>query len=134
MSADLYATWILAWGLRWAGRTAGLCAVATEDMVKAFPELRRVAGWVECDEGLLEHWWCAAEDGTIVDPTASQFSRIVKYHPFEPGSEVRVGRCMNCGMGIYAAVQSLDDPSYARSLCDEPECAEALAREYGSTG
>jgi hypothetical protein len=79
------------------------CEHATELMCKAFPELKRVAGFVLMDvEGMnkemiesclpspnmslfdrrlvwerppgpVQHWWCVDPDGLIVDPTFSQF-------------------------------------------------------------
>ena len=103
----------------------GACGRAVNEMVEAFPELKRVAGWVLFAGGCSEHFWCVAPDGAIVDPTASQFNSELHYQEFQPGDEVRVGRCMNCGDGIYAKVGRLDDRSVARSVCS-PECAAAL--------
>jgi len=103
----------------------GACGRAVNEMAKAFPELKRVAGWVVFKGGRSEHFWCVTPDGSIVDPTASQFGELLRYHEFQPGGEVRVGRCMNCGDGIYAQVQGLDDRSAARSVCT-PECAQEL--------
>ena len=48
----------------------GNCREATAAMVKAFPELRRVRGHY----GWCPHWWCETPDGTVVDPTARQFT------------------------------------------------------------
>ena len=106
----------------------GACGRAVNEMAKAFPELKCVAGWVTFSGGCTEHFWCGAPDGSIVDPTASQFRKPLRYQEFQPGDEVRVGRCMNCGDGIYAQVQRLDDRSVARSVCS-PECAAALEAE-----
>ncbi len=103
----------------------GACGHAVNEMVEAFPELERVAGWVTFSGGCSEHFWCVAPDGSIVDPTASQFYGKLRYVAFQPGDKVRVGRCMNCGDGIYAQVERLGDRSDARSVCS-PECAGAL--------
>lgn len=126
--AMTYDEWIAAFVLRCEGHVFGRCSSATTEMVAAFPELRRVAGFV----GSTEHFWCVAPDGQIVDPTAEQFAPwggvdSADYREFQPGDEVRVGRCMNCGVDIYATVQSLNDPLARRSSCG-PECdAELVA-------
>lgn len=107
----------------------GACGRAVNEMVEAFPELKCVAGWAVFAWGRSEHFWCVAPDGSIVDPTVSQFSgKLLRYQEFQAGDEVRVGRCMNCGDGIYARVERLDDRSDARSVCS-PECAGALEAE-----
>lgn len=121
-----YEEWIVDWARRRNGHVAHRCVEATREMVEAFPELRRVAGWCCYSGGFeQEHFWCVAPDGTIVDPTAAQFENIEGYREFQPGDEVRVGRCMNCGSGIYAAVESLMDPRYSRSACGS-ECEREL--------
>ena len=117
------------WIADWASKQRiirGACGRAVNAMVEAFPELKRVAGWVIFTGGSSEHFWCVAPDGSIVDPTFSQFSgKLLRYQEFQPGDEVRVGRCLNCGDGIFAQIQGLDDRSAARSVCT-PECAQAL--------
>ena len=117
------------WMTDWASKQRiirGACGRAVNAMAEAFPELKRVAGWVVFAGGRSEHFWCVAPDGSIVDPTVSQFSgKLLRYQEFQPGDEVRVGRCLNCGDGIFAQIQGLDDRSAARSVCT-PECAQAL--------
>jgi hypothetical protein len=27
------------------------------------------------------HWWCLAPDGTILDPSGDQFTKVLKYRP-----------------------------------------------------
>lgn len=126
-----YEEWIIDWARRRDGHVAHRCVEATLEMVEAFPELRRVAGWCSHAGGVTEHFWCQAPDGTIVDPTAAQFQAIEGYREFQPGDEVRVGRCMNCGSGIYAAVESLQDPKHRRSACSD-ECEQELLEELNA--
>lgn len=126
-----YSQWISDWLASRNGRVRGLCAPATQEMVAAFPELARTPGWISSNEGSSEHFWCVAPDGSILDPTASQFTGQLVYEPFKPGDEVRVGRCLNCGSGIYMPVESLEDESYARSICSD-ECEKAMAEELGA--
>lgn len=123
-----YEEWIADWARRRNGHVAHRCVEATREMVEAFPELRRVAGWCDHAGGSQEHFWCLAPDGHIIDPTAAQFVGIEGYREFQPGDTVRVGRCMNCGDSIYAPVGSLKDPKYGRSVCGE-ECESQLLSE-----
>jgi hypothetical protein len=113
----------------------GACMRATAEMAATFPELRRVAGFANGGE----HFWCVAPDGTIVDPTVGQFfshlepidPSAIEYREFRPGDEVRVGKCMNCGADIYAAVERLDgdDRVRRRSACSD-ECETALIKAF----
>lgn len=79
MSQSDYARWIAE---HYPGLAAvGACRRATEAMVAAFHELRRVAGWaLTADRGRVEHWWCETPDGAVVDPTASQYAGGVAEH------------------------------------------------------
>lgn len=127
-----YAEWIAAYVAKHQS-LLGLCSSATTEMVAAFPELQRVPGRVlTAAWGEREHWWCVAPDGTVVDPTASQFpGGVAEYIPWRPGSEVRVGKCINCGEVIYARPQELGKPPqglYSTSFCDA-RCYEAAAAE-----
>lgn len=121
-----YAEWIREYESRNQDYVAGLCADATRRMVVAFPELKRVAGTAYSAMRTTEHWWCVAPDGTVVDPTARQFSGcgVVEYVPWKPGDEVRVGRCMNCGEDIYERVESLQGSR--REICGET-CEREMA-------
>lgn len=111
-----YADWIDE--IRSNGRSGrGLCSVMSKTMAEEFPELKVVRGFASGQE----HVWCVTPEGEIVDPTVDQFPTTPVYEPFQPGDRVKVGRCMYCGEPIYAAVENLDDPKYARSFCDE-EC------------
>lgn len=113
-----------------------VCQGATAKMVEAFPELKRVPGHVYTVHfGRRAHWWCETPDGSVVDPTAAQFEDafMLEYHPFEPGQEVRVGRCMNCGDDIDAVVQELGkqpEGLYSTTFCDK-ECAKEMAESMG---
>lgn len=104
----------------------GLCGEATKQMMKAFPELRRACGfafWV-CPTRLVrdEHFWCVTPDGTIVDPTVSQFGGApVRYEELdlnkpEDVARLPTGKCMWCGGDCYNG---------RTSACSD-ECEEAL--------
>jgi hypothetical protein len=122
---ERYAEWIKTWLT--SNRAYGNCARATEEMVKAFPELRRVPGFVfDGRWGQREHWWCVAPDGTIVDPTASQFPVLFNYREYKEGDEVRVGKCMDCGDDLYG------QPGGERYFCDS-RCEERY-RAYLADG
>jgi hypothetical protein len=131
-STEAYEGWI-AEHYSTLGSAVGACSVATNKMVKAFPELVKVAGWCNGHE----HYWCVAPDGTVVDPTARQFTDVLgsyrypelHYRAWEPGDKVRVGRCMNCGDDIYKEVQSLDGTRYC--VCSD-ECHQQLVMEYNA--
>lgn len=124
-----YAQWIRDWVAERRSRTLprdcpesllvrGGCGTATEDMVKAFPELRRVRGHY----GSSEHWWCVTPDGTIVDPTAAQFEpgrEYVEYVGPDP-----VGKCMGCGAYVWES-----HPRFGSSACST-ECGEYVMEEY----
>lgn len=109
----------------------GKCAAATLAMAAAFPELRRAGGIVEVEwPGAVppirkeQHWWCVARDGSIVDPTISQFAlppTSVDYEEIDiadPAARERMptGRCLNCGKDTYLG----------RDVCNQ-ECADAFA-------
>jgi len=80
----------------------GACGGATKEMCKEFPELKRVPGFVSTIHGLMEHWWCVAPDGSIVDPTKDQFKGgVLSYQEVGDSDSVRLGKCMNCGAEIY---------------------------------
>ena len=90
----------------------GKCAEITQRMADAFPELRRVRGHYYCVAwGERGHWWLVASDGTIVDPTASQFpSRgngvYVEHKDSDPEP---TGMCPNCGGYIYGGGEVCSD-------------------------
>jgi hypothetical protein len=114
-----YDQWITDYTTRHDGQLLGKCREAVAEMRAAFPELREVRGHVWCTWGQRGHVWCAAPDGTVVDPTAAQFPPpIFEYDEWKPGSEVRVGTCMECGNAIYEACESLDDEPPRREFCD----------------
>jgi hypothetical protein len=120
-----YETWITDWVAK-QRVLRGACARGTSEMIKAFPELKRAAGWVYGPKmPPTEHFWCVTRDGAIVDPTALQFTGPLNYREFQPGDKVCVGRCMNCGDYIYEPVDRLDDPAHRRSVCSDA-CSRAL--------
>lgn len=52
----------------------GRCREMSEALVVDDPSLLLVRGWYDDPIwGPQEHWWCKRADGTIVDPTSSQF-------------------------------------------------------------
>ncbi|WNM70169.1 hypothetical protein [Myxococcus phage Mx1] len=76
-----YQEWIDAYTFSLGGVSPkGMCGAATAAMALYFLELRPVLGRVDTGDGNLHpHWWCVSPDGTILDPTASQFQTILEY-------------------------------------------------------
>jgi len=108
----------------------GQCHKVTSAMKEVFPELTVVKGHYFCAWGDRDHCWLTAPDGTIVDPTVIQFPGLGEYKPWNPGDEVRVGRCMNCGDDIWRAVQSLTgDPGGSTIVCSK-ECEDELSAAW----
>ena len=93
----------------WGGNEYGHCEDATAEMVRAFPTLRRVAGFYHCPAwGRRQHWWCVDPDGKIVDPTAAQFPSLGggRYEELDLTSaadlaRIPTGKCMDCGDPVY---------------------------------
>jgi len=126
-----HAEWIERYLDRCGRNPRGRCSSATAEMIVVFPELTRVPGVIYYDGGWSsEHFWCVDYDGDIVDPTAAQFKNITHYAPWQPGDEVQVGRCMNCGVAIYEAVFALGG-DIRRDHCSR-ECLEELLREFNA--
>jgi hypothetical protein len=114
-----YSEWIAEYSRRNNGVTLGRCREACSEMREFYPELREVRGHVFCQWGQRGHVWLVDESGNIVDPTASQFPEIWRYEEWKLGGSVRVGRCRECGDGIWMAVQSLDvEPPHHPDLCE----------------
>ena len=126
-----HAAWIEKYVAEQKGFVLGRCMEATAKMREAFPELKEVRGHVYTTWGKRSHVWLIDADGTIVDPTASQFRFIFQYEPWKPGDEVRVGKCMNCGSEIWRAVQSLTEDIITASSCSD-ECDDALTEAYAT--
>ncbi len=120
---NMYNEWIAQWLL--TNRAYGNCARAAQEMAETFPELKVVPGHVECDWGRRSHCWLATKDGSVVDPTVTQFGVVFEYDAWKPGDEIRVGKCMNCGDEIWKAVDSLDGPSQRSCMCSD-ECARSF--------
>lgn len=121
-----YADWIENYVARHDDFVRGKCDRATKEMVEAFPELRRAAGFAHVSWGRDQHWWCVAPDGSVVDPTASQFGTrgVLRYEELDlkdPATRGRVptGRCMDCG-----------DDVYNRDTFCSPECEAATTAYY----
>lgn len=117
-----YARWIVGFATRHSHFVRGMCDSATKEMVAAFPELRRAAGFVYYVHGREQHWWCVATDGKIVDPTVAQFggSPIVyeelDLNDPETRKKVPTGRCMECGEDVYGTTFCNDDCERAFSV------------------
>lgn len=85
----------------------GTCREAVDLMLRQFPELKAVRGHaLMLDASPHErkewpHWWCVTEDGTIVDPTASQFPGRIQHVPLDESKGEPTGRCPNCGGLCY---------------------------------
>jgi hypothetical protein len=123
------AEWIVAYVTRNNGHIRGRCQEASVRMVEAFPVLRVVAGFVTTPTGFRsEHFWCETPNDDVVDPTALQFGchpNELTYQKFEPGDEIRVGTCMNCGEPIHAPAQTLGEHNRKEI------CSEACEKEFG---
>ena len=100
----------------------GKCREHAAAMARAFPGLRKAAGFYHCPSwGRREHWWCVEEDtGRVVDPTAGQFpSRGAgEYEELDlddPADRARVptGVCMDCGEPVYRM------ETFCSNLCEE---------------
>lgn len=125
-----YADWIKDYAFRAGGYVLGKCKDAAKEMASAFPELTVTRGHVQCSWGKRGHWWLLDPEGTIVDPTASQFPDIFEYEQWQPGDTVRVGKCMECGDEIWAPVFELDSEPPQQSICSSA-CEEAFAASFG---
>lgn len=123
--SEAYRAWIEAYvASQPRSYVRGKCAAATLAMVEAFPELKRQCGFVHVDWGREQHWWCVAPDGSIVDPTVSQypFGYAFEYEPLDlsnPADVARIptGKCANCGGHIY-------------NHFDSTVCSDECHREY----
>lgn len=125
--ANKYQNWIEQYLARNNYQVLGKCKQAVEEMRETFPELKEVRGHVYCDWGKRGHAWLEDNDGNIIDPTSLQFMVIFEYEPWKPGDEVLVGKCMNCGEQIWAAVKTLDEPPASKSTCSI-NCERALIK------
>lgn len=119
-----YAEWIAAYHKRLGGPewTYGRCREAAEEMKAAFPELEVKWGHVYCPPpwGTRGHWWLVDPKGTIVDPTAAQFSDgIHAYEEWVEGDDVRLGSCYNCGAEIWGP------PDNGHPIACSPECHDS---------
>jgi hypothetical protein len=123
-----YADWIERYVSSFNNRfVRGRCEDAVRLMVKQFPELRAARGFAHVSWGEDQHWWCVAPDGTVVDPTVSQFPRMPRYEELdlsraEDRARVPIGKCMNCGARTFVS-----SPSAATcSIACERELTEAF--------
>jgi hypothetical protein len=125
--SDAYSEWIANYLRAHQGHVRGYCQDATLKMHEAFPELTIVKGFRRPGG---EHCWLVTADGTVVDPTESQFAMTaLEYRSFRPGDTVCVGKCMNCGEYIYEAVQSLEGER--KEFCNE-QCYDEMTRWFNA--
>jgi hypothetical protein len=127
-----HSEWIAAYRSRFPERNVyGKCKEAVQEMAKTFPELKKVRGHIfDMSWGQRSHWWLVddnATDNTIVDPTRSQFPAPMHYEEWQLGTEVLVGKCMECGIEIWDAVQTLDVEPVRKTFCSEG-CEEEFTR------
>ena len=100
-----YAAWIQEhYPTRTSARRQGV--EATQRMVEAFPELKRVRGYVHnmFRPRAHAHMWCVDPTGQIVDPTVHQWPYILdpgQYEAIPDGAEEPHGMCMECGKLCY---------------------------------
>jgi hypothetical protein len=89
----------------------GNCRQVAVALQNSFPDLELVWGWVNCDRHeQWPHWYLKAPDGTIYDPTRSQFTEIKGYGEWV--GRVPEGRCRYC-LGLV----------YPGELCQKEMCA-----------
>lgn len=81
------------------GKFRGRCKELSQEAITADPTLRLVRGWYHCPLwGKQAHWWCVRPDGTVVDPTVSQFPTRgsgAEYEEFDGTFE-----CEYCGKSV----------------------------------
>jgi len=89
----------------------GMCAQATKEMAKEFPELKRVRGFVHhiLSTKPSEHWWLKDIDDNIIDPTSKQFGGIIEYTEWDEEQEEPTGKCHNCGNYCYNGQATCSD-------------------------
>lgn len=111
---DKYAEFIA--GLTEGVDLRGQCGIMSAIVSSLFPELRRVRGHYYCPIAGRErtHWWCVAPDGSIVDPTASQFPSAGAGEYREYDGPEPSGKCLYCGDLVLPP---------RRDFCED-ECAE----------
>lgn len=106
-----------------------LCSEITTQMVEEFPELRRVRGhYVDSfSHQRHQHWWCVDEQGTIIDPTSSQFldGGNGEYEPWNEEQAEPTGLCINCGGLVF------DSSKHCSDACKN-ETVEFLNKRRGN--
>ncbi len=86
------------------------CDCATTMMVDNFPNLKKVRGYyVDPIHGKKPHWWCVDTNGTIVDPTVTQFNPCGDYLPYDETLGEPTAMCHYCGEPSYGDVYCCDD-------------------------
>ena len=110
------------WIQNYNGRIYRKCKEVSEEMQKAFPELKIVKGMVTIIENLKEyqHQWLIDINNNIVDPTAKQWAGIVDYRPIDENDleQIPTQRCHNCGGWCYGKRQTTCSPECDKEYAD----------------
>lgn len=70
----------------------GNCSGSTLEMIRVFPELKRICGMVrskETGDPVSQHFWCETKDGEIIDPTVLQFEEEIVYDDFRTNKKIK---------------------------------------------
>lgn len=76
----------------------GKCKQYVDEAISNDPTLTAIRGHYNCPLwGLQNHWWCVRKDGTIYDPTVTQFpsAGVGEYIPFNG-----LITCETCGKRV----------------------------------
>ena len=110
--------------------TYGHCEEAAHNMALEFPALRLVRGHYHCPIwGKRQHWWCETAEGTVIDPTASQFPSkgvMGSYEEAEEHTMVRIGCCAFCGEDIMAPLSEVEAGRVTHPTVCSKACGEAF--------
>ena len=88
-----------------AASDSEICRYQCLEFSKKFAEkfgLKVVPGFYEINDYPHEHWWCVDDNGQVIDPTATQFSKGGTYSPHSEGKhKARIGACPECGTDLF---------------------------------
>ena len=93
----------------------GKCKEYCKALCKVDTRLTLKRGWYHDDQP-YPHWWCEFEDGTIVDPTVSQFhSQSGRYEPFDGtapcelcGAQQKEDLLKHYGSRVFCSIDCLE--------------------------
>ena len=121
---DEYNKWIISKNLDDKKKSLGNCLNYTKMMHNEYPWLRSKYGTVVTLEGDFKHHWLVDVNGEIVDPTKSQFSKILEYIVDDNPYDVK--KCMNCG----SLFEYDNNHKYTNLSCSK-NCYEILDKILG---